>query len=509
MFHYINPMRARKDRCCASPHLGESLCKATQSFLPQEHLPKHYSIPGPMGEQENQQHGVNAAIRVRLAHIERGLRNWELSNLSATLMRRLGEDEPVAISVALLCRKKSRRLVVALFALVKNGGLMSARLDTTATKNSEQSSFENMTLSMSLEALLAKINIGPGSIGVCDSGLYEYSEVCHMWKPTESTLAADLSRIGAPYFCHTAAAAKLSLCWSEAVYSPVMERNTPIENFARVIGTNSLTSAEQALEILESTAEADVPDLAAEADVITLTCPGSPITLTAKRNVLIIELRPMDTLGRHKFFANIFATLDQWRLPVCGIATSAGSVTVSLHSKAPLVTGDREEDYEITDDDLYGAVQDLRCHGRIKFLLGMAIVSVVDRQKSQSSVLAENVVSTLENNNIDIATMSHCRSKLCCLRRVSATLKFCTNMEPRLGASEGSIFCATKATHVRRAIGLLNEYLFPTEQLHSVLQFESGAQGVQSAKHCKTRRGSGNLPDLHLESSIKHEYGPE
>lgn len=407
-----------------------------------------------MSERADHGDGEIAARHANFVHMGRALIYGELGDLLMRLVRHFGELKPTTLSVALLCFKNVKWLVVAMFAEVKNGGLPAVilvnRLETTATNNPDQQQLlRRMRSPVTLEQLVMfGLNIDAGSFDVGDSVLYGYNgparvmpaftavqlprlrelaqsrrtatgrhqdsmlrsqlavgistDAYQMWNPIDGTATADLGHVPPAQLCRALAAAmKLEVYGSGVLHLSAIKQDARIRNPMGIMPMYVLEPGSQG--------SMELPNPAAESDFATFTCPGSPVILTARRNVLVIELRPMEMHLRHKFFANVFAALDMWQLPVYGVATSAAGITVSLHSEVPLVSGGMKEGYEITDNNLYKAVEDLRCHGSVNFGVDMAIMSVINRQKPESAVLAGDVVSALENSNINITMISHGR----------------------------------------------------------------------------------------------------
>ncbi|KAJ6438057.1 ATP-dependent DNA helicase PIF1 [Purpureocillium lavendulum] len=149
----------------------------------------------------------------------------------------------------------------------------------------------------------------------------------------------------------------------------------------------------------------ELPLFAAEAEGTTFKCPDCTILTTVKRNAVVVDVRPAERHFLHRFFANVFATFDLWRLSVDSIATSASCITVSLWSEMPLVKCISEEKYEIVDKNLYHAIQDLHRYGAVDLAVGMAIVSGIDG-RIRNSAFATSISTVLGRSNINISMLS-------------------------------------------------------------------------------------------------------
>jgi aspartate kinase len=108
--------------------------------------------------------------------------------------------------------------------------------------------------------------------------------------------------------------------------------------------------------------------------------PKRPTAVTMKHKILVMNIHSNKRSLSHGFFAGIFATLDKWRLSVDVISTSEVNMSMALHSEAPLYTGGGDDDYQIVDQDLRGAIEELQTFGAVDIIPDMAIVSLVGKQ---------------------------------------------------------------------------------------------------------------------------------
>ena len=135
--------------------------------------------------------------------------------------------------------------------------------------------------------------------------------------------------------------------------------------------------------------------------------PKRPTAITIKPNILVVNVHSNKRSLSHGFFAKIFSTLDRWRLSVDLISTSEVHVSMALHSESALVSRDREEDIKwIIDEDLQGAIHELRQYGTVDLIDSMAILSLVGKQMKNMTGIAGKMFSTLGENNINIEMIS-------------------------------------------------------------------------------------------------------
>ncbi|MCJ1343310.1 Aspartokinase, partial [Peltigera leucophlebia] len=165
-------------------------------------------------------------------------------------------------------------------------------------------------------------------------------------------------------------------------------------------------------------------------------CPKRPTALTIKHKILVINVHSNKRTLSHGFFAKIFSTLDKWRLSIDLISTSEVHVSMALHFESALVAGtDDDDDREIVDHDLRGAIEELRGYGTVDIIDGMAILSLVGKQMKNMIGIAGKMFSILGENNVNIEMISQ-------------------------GASEINISCVIDERDADRAINILHTNLF-------------------------------------------------
>jgi aspartate kinase len=146
------------------------------------------------------------------------------------------------------------------------------------------------------------------------------------------------------------------------------------------------------------------------------TGPKRPTAVTLKHKILVLNIHSNKRSLSHGFFAGIFSVLDKWRLSVDVISTSEVNISLALHSEAPLYTGGGENEYEIVDQDLRGAIEELRQFGTVDIVPDMAIVSLVGKQMKNMMGIAGKMFATLGEHNINIEMISQgeCRHHAWC-----------------------------------------------------------------------------------------------
>lgn len=144
--------------------------------------------------------------------------------------------------------------------------------------------------------------------------------------------------------------------------------------------------------------------------------PKRPTALTIKHKILVINVHSNKRTLSHGFFAKIFSTLDKWRLSIDLISTSEVHVSMALHSESALVAGtDDDDNREIVDQDLRGAIEELRGYGTVDIIDGMAILSLVGKQMKNMIGIAGKMFSTLGENNVNIEMISQGKKMVHCV----------------------------------------------------------------------------------------------
>ncbi|KIW71542.1 hypothetical protein PV04_03697 [Phialophora macrospora] len=163
--------------------------------------------------------------------------------------------------------------------------------------------------------------------------------------------------------------------------------------------------------------------------------PKRPTAVTMKHKILVMNIHSNKRALSHGFFAGIFSTLDKWRLSVDVISTSEVNMSMALHSEAPLYTGGGDDEYRIVDQDLRGAIEELKTYGTVDIIPEMAIVSLVGKEMKNMVGIAGKMFSTLGANNVNIEMISQ-------------------------GASEINISCVIEERDADRALNILHTNLF-------------------------------------------------
>ncbi|KAF2095217.1 bifunctional aspartokinase/homoserine dehydrogenase [Rhizodiscina lignyota] len=163
--------------------------------------------------------------------------------------------------------------------------------------------------------------------------------------------------------------------------------------------------------------------------------PKRPTAVTIKHNIVVLNVHSNKRTRAHGFLMNIFSILDKWHLSVDLISSSEVHVSMALHSESAMLSGGGEEELQIQDQDLHGAITDLKKFGAIDLVGEMAIVSLVGKQLKNMVGISGKFFSVLGENDINIEMISQ-------------------------GASEINISCVIEERDADRALNVVHTNLF-------------------------------------------------
>jgi aspartate kinase len=186
--------------------------------------------------------------------------------------------------------------------------------------------------------------------------------------------------------------------------------------------------------------------------------PRRPTAVTTKRNIVVLNVHSNKRSLSYNFYAKLFTTLKKWRLSVDVISTSEVHISIALHSENAMLSGIGEEDMQIVDQDLRGAIEELSEVGTVDIINGMAILSLVGKEMKDMVGIAGRMFSTLGDNNINIEMIS--QGEFATIWRLEryANKRLTVCVQP--GASEINISCVIEEREADRALNVLHTHLF-------------------------------------------------
>ncbi|KAI9924349.1 hypothetical protein ASPWEDRAFT_99858 [Aspergillus wentii DTO 134E9] len=306
-----------------------------------------------------------------------------------------------------------------------------------------------------------KVPVITGFFGTVPGGLLDqigrgYTDLCaalvavgvnakelQVWKEVDGIFTADPRKVPTARLLPVitpAEAAELTFYGSEVIHPFTMEQviraKIPIriKNVMNPKGNGTIIFPDSTAE-LERTTPGHDPRLFRTRSPSLMQRPKRPTAVTIKHKILVINVHSNKRSLSHGFFAGIFSVLDRWRLSIDLISTSEVHVSMALHSEMPLLNGVGRDEYQIIDDDLKGALNDLQKYGTVDIIPEMAILSLVGKQMKNMIGVAGRMFSTLGENNVNIEMISQ-------------------------GASEINISCVIEERDADRALNIIHTSMF-------------------------------------------------
>lgn len=305
-----------------------------------------------------------------------------------------------------------------------------------ATQGLDQDFYNKLaeTLGRRIEACGHKVPVVTGYFGTVPGGLLEqigrgYTDLCaalvavgthakelQVWKEVDGIFTADPRKVPTARLLTAitpAEAAELTFYGSEVIHPFTMEQviraKIPIriKNVMNPRSRGTVIFPDSTVE-LGPTPGHD-PRLFRTRSPSFMQRPKRPTAVTIKHKILVINVHSNKRSLSHGFFAGIFSVLDRWRLSIDLISTSEVHVSMALHSEMPLLNGNNgngRDEYQIIDDDLKGALNDLAKYGTVDIIPEMAILSLVGKQMKNMIGVAGRMFTTLGDNNVNIEMIS-------------------------------------------------------------------------------------------------------
>ncbi|KAI9850689.1 MAG: Aspartokinase [Thelocarpon superellum] len=413
------------------------------------------------------------------------------STADAHVVQRVGEissrskDKIVAKGEKLSCR--------FITALLQDRGVDAQYVDLSdvialhAPQELDQAFYEALASTLAHEVLACRhrVPVITGFFGGVPGGLLEkigrgYTDLCaalvavgmqaeelQVWKEVDGIFTADPRKVPTARLLTSitpAEAAELTFYGSEVIHPFTMEQvvraSIPIriKNVMRPRGNGTVIFPDATPEFKSDASPLEIPLIRPRsARGLRQQWTKRPTAVTIKHQILVINVHSNKRSLSHGFFANIFSTLDKWRLSVDLISTSEVHVSMALHSESALLSGGGETEEQTLNHDLRGAIGELRDYGTVDVIPGMAILSLVGKQMKNMMGIAGRMFSTLGEHNVNIEMISQ-GALLVSLPPAIATLT--PGLRLLSGASEINISCVIEERDADRAINILHTDLF-------------------------------------------------
>ncbi|KAF4263559.1 hypothetical protein CNMCM8812_008806 [Aspergillus fumigatus] len=287
--------------------------------------------------------------------------------------------------------------------------------------------------------------VGRGYTDLCAAlvAVGVHAKELQVWKEVDGIFTADPRKVPTARLLPAitpAEAAELTFYGSEVIHPFTMEQviraRIPIriKNVMNPKGDGTVIFPDSTYE-LERTTPGHDPRLFRTRSPSLMQRPKRPTAVTIKHKILVINVHSNKRSLSHGFFAGIFSVLDRWRLSIDLISTSEVHVSMALHSEMPLLNGVGRDEYQIIDEDLKGALNDLQKYGTVDIIPEMAILSLVGKQMKNMIGVAGRMFTTLGENNVNIEMISQ-------------------------GASEINISCVIEERDADRALNIIHTSMF-------------------------------------------------
>lgn len=169
-----------------------------------------------------------------------------------------------------------------------------------------------------------------------------------------------------------------------------------------------------------------------------------PAAITTKRGVTVLNLFSRDRKHTPRSLMSVFSILDRHGFSVDVISSSKVHCSMALHSRVPLLSAEGEHELQTEHHSLESVIENLTIWSRVTLTHNMAIVALIGSDLRGMVVLPEKVLSTLNALGIDSETISQ-------------------------GANEPNISCVVKESDADRALIVVHEALFTSEDPDSTI----------------------------------------
>ncbi|OAX79256.1 hypothetical protein ACJ72_06427 [Emergomyces africanus] len=308
-------------------------------------------------------------------------------------------------------------------ALLQDHGVESEYIDlsdvvsfATSCQSLDQAFYDRLAVALGerIRACGRKVPVITGYFGPVPGGLLDkigrgYTDLCaalvavginahelQVWKEVDGIFTADPRKVPTARLLSAitpAEAAELTFYGSEVIHPFTMEQviraRIPIriKNVMKPKGKGTVIFPDPA-ELEDKTGLGHDPKLFRTRSSSVLSQqqgPKRPTAVTAKHKILVI---------------NVHSNKREVH------------VSLALHSELPLLNGVGQDEYQIIDEDLRGAIQDLRRYGTVDIIPQMAILSLVGRQMKNMVGIAGRMFSTLGEHNVNIEMISQGASEI-------------------------------------------------------------------------------------------------
>lgn len=288
----------------------------------------------------------------------------------------------------------------------------------------------NRTFANEVHACGEKVPVITGYFGNVPGGLIKsigrgYTDLCaalvavglraaelQVWKEVDGIFTADPRKVPTARLLPSVSpseAAELTFYGSEVIHPFTMEQVIRARIPIRIKNVmNPRNNGTLIVPEVEETTVTKVPLFRTRSslNLSSANTPKRPTAVTIKRNIVVLNVHSNKRTRAHGFLMNIFSILDRWHLSVDLISSSEVHVSMALHSESTMLSGGGDDELKIQDQNLDGAIKELRRFGSIDLVANMAIVSLVGKQLKNMVGISGKFFCVLGENNINIEMIS-------------------------------------------------------------------------------------------------------
>ena len=232
-----------------------------------------------------------------------------------------------------------------------------------------------------------------------------------IYKEVDGICSADPRKVATAKLLPTitpAEATQLTFFGSEVLHPDTLEQivsqNIPIriKNTTKPVSAGTLVVPRPILETCDPKEMTDSPMLSKNK---TKTWGSEhlkyPTAITSKDQILIINVQSNKRIGLAGYLAGIFTILARWHLFCDMVSVTETNVSLAFHCHHKYLRG-KDEELEIVDAGLKGAVDELSELGKVTFFDNMAIVSLVGEDLKNMVGITGKMTGVLGEHNINI-----------------------------------------------------------------------------------------------------------
>ena len=357
-------------------------------------------------------------------------------------MQILGESTPRSVDKIVSTGEKLSGFFLA--ALLRDRGVMAEYIDLSDVIDPKPGTQLNRDFYDELAAKTgnivlaceAKVVVVTGFFGAIPGGLLDtigrgYSDLCaalvavgvgaaelQIWKEVDGIFTADPRKVHTASLITEITAAEVSELGhfgSEVIHPLAMEQvirariPVRVKNVTNPSAYGTVVYADYSsaspLDQLGRSSSEDASSASSSA-LSDIWMPKRPTAMTIKGEVLVVNVNSNKRLVTHDFLVKVFYVLDKWKLIIDLVSSSQAEISMAIHCDAVLPTAEGKPGDQVIDQDICGAIDELKTHGAVRLTSKMAILSLVGKEMSHTTGMAGHMFSILGQSGVNIEMIS-------------------------------------------------------------------------------------------------------